>query len=95
MPKIAVYDFLTFFFYTSDWVMGEPPHLHVSNTKGRGGRIRFAKIWIETAEFSETGTLNRKEQNLVKRLVEANKDLFLKAWDDISNKRDFKTIELK
>lgn len=95
MPKIAVYNFLTFFFYTADWTTGEPPHLHVSNTKGRGGKIRFAKIWIETAEFSEIGTLNRKELNLVKKLVETNRDLFLKAWDDISNKRDVKIIELK
>lgn len=33
MPKIAIYEFLTFFIYSFD-VFREPPHLHIVKEKG-------------------------------------------------------------
>ena len=32
MPKIAIYKYLKFYFFTADWFGSEPSHLHVSNT---------------------------------------------------------------
>ncbi len=77
MPKIAVYEFLTFFAVMYDITGNEPPHLHVYKTKRVG---EYAKIWLETASFVETGPLTLKEQKLVIRLIEANRDKLLDAY---------------
>ena len=78
MPKIAVYEFLTFFAVTFDVTGNEPPHRHVYNTKNAGGQ--YAKIWLNTAEFAEIGPLTAKEQKLVVRLVETNREKLLEAY---------------
>ena len=78
MPKIAVYEFLTFFAVMFNVAGNEPPHLHVYTTKKAGGQ--YAKVWIETVEFAETGALTAKEQKLVIRLVEKNREKLLSAY---------------
>lgn len=60
MPKIAVFEFLTFYIYSFD--ISERSHLHV--IKDKKGYSVNAKIWIEDAEFLHTGDLNEREQTL-------------------------------
>lgn len=67
MPKIAVYNYLTFFIVMFD-TMGEPPHLHV--TKSKGGYATAAKIWLKSLEFAKNGDLTQAELTLVRKLVE-------------------------
>ncbi|TDE18312.1 DUF4160 domain-containing protein [Dyadobacter psychrotolerans] len=80
MPKIAIYKYLTFYFFTADWFGSEPPYLHVSNTKRRG---KSAKIWMETMEFSDIGDLNQQDLNLVQKLVATNQNRLLKYWESV------------
>lgn len=61
MPKIAVYEYLTFFAVMFDIIENEPPHLHVYKTK-KASR-KYAKIWLNTLEFAETGSLITKERS--------------------------------
>ncbi len=92
MPKIAIYEYLTFFVVMYD-ILNEPPHLHVYSSKSHSQNS--AKIWIESGEFATLGKLSNKDQNLVKKLVEQNRSELLSAWNDILDGHKHKTIKLK
>ena len=92
MPKIAVYDYLTFFVVMFD-ILNEPPHLHVYSSKSHSQKS--AKIWIQTSEFATSGQLSNKDQNLVKKLVDQNRDELLNVWNDILAGQKRKPIKLK
>lgn len=66
MPKLAIYKALVFFLYVYD--LSERMHVHVSNTKSRKGKS--AKIWLDTLEVFETGSLTPKEINTAVKLLE-------------------------
>ncbi|GAB2585794.1 DUF4160 domain-containing protein [Spirosoma areae] len=85
MPKIAVYEFLTFFAVMFDITGNEPPHLHVYKTK-KASR-QYAKIWLETAQFAETGPLTLKEQKLVIKLIESNRSKLLDAYRKVGTEK--------
>jgi hypothetical protein len=91
MPKIAVYKFLTFFIVSFDTIR-EPYHLHV--VKEKGGRTYAAKIWLDSLEFAETGNLTEGEQNIVRKLVEQNKNKLKALFDKAKECKKFKTIDL-
>ena len=65
MPKIAVYKNLVFFLYAYD--LAERAHLHVSNNKR--GRKRSAKIWLDTLEVFQNGSLSEKELRECQRIL--------------------------
>lgn len=92
MPKIATYQFLTFFIYIYD-VFNEPPHLHI--TKQKGNYNRPCKIWLETLEIAEVGDFTEKELNLIEKLVKKNKEILIKAFTDTRNGERNKAIKLK
>lgn len=69
MPKLAIYNALVFFLYAYD--LSERMHVHVSNTKSRKGQS--AKIWLDTLEVFETGSLTPKEINTALRLLKQYK----------------------
>ncbi|RCR68778.1 DUF4160 domain-containing protein [Larkinella punicea] len=66
MPKLAIYKTLVFFLYAYD--LSERMHVHVSNTKSRKGKS--AKIWLDTLEVFEQGSLTSKEINTEVKLLE-------------------------
>lgn len=70
MPKVAIYGNLVFYIFAYDLV--ERMHVHVSNTKSRSGRS--AKIWLDTLEIFETGSLTAKEISTALKLLEKHKD---------------------
>ena len=92
MPKIAIYKFLTFFIFAYD-ALNEPPHLHV--VKEKGNRQRSAKIWLESFEVTEVGTLNDRELNLAINLVKSNQKILIEAFNKIKNGEKTNTIKLK
>jgi hypothetical protein len=92
MPKIAVYKFLTFFIYAFD-ALNEPPHLHI--VKEKGNRQRSAKIWLDTFEVTESGTLNDKELNLAIGLIKKNQALLIESFKKVKNSEKITTLKLK
>jgi hypothetical protein len=92
MPKIAVYKFLTFFIYAFD-ALNEPPHLHI--VKEKGNRQRSAKIWLDTFEVTESGTLNEKELNLAIGLIKKNQALLIESFKKVKNSEKITTLKLK
>jgi len=92
MPKIAVYKFLTFFIYVFD-ALNEPPHLHI--VKEKGNRQRSAKIWLDTFEVTESGTLNEKELNLAIGLIKKNQALLIESFKKVKNGEKITTLKLK
>ena len=92
MPKIAVYKFLTFYIFAYD-AMNEPPHLHVA--KEKGNRQRSAKIWIETLEVAEKGSLTKEELKQAIRLIEENQELLIDAFNKVKSGKKVTTIILK
>jgi hypothetical protein len=92
MPKIAVYKFLTFFIYAFD-ALNERPHLHI--VKEKGNRQRSAKIWLDTFEITESGTLNEKELNLDIGLIKKNQSLLVDSFKKVKNGEKITTLKLK
>jgi hypothetical protein len=92
VPKIAIYKFLTFFIFAYD-ALNEPPHLHV--VKEKGNRQRSAKIWLETFNIAETGTLNEKELNQAISLIKKNQIILIDAFNKVKNGQKITTIKLK
>lgn len=70
MPKLAVYGHLVFFIYAYD--LSERLHVHISNTKSRTGNP--AKIWLDTLEVFETGSLTKKEIKTAINLLSTYKE---------------------
>jgi len=92
MPKIAVYKFLTFYIFAFD-ALNEPPHLHVA--KEKGNRQRSAKIWLETIEVAEKGSLTTEELKQALRLIKENQELLIGAFNKVKSGKKVTTIKLK
>ena len=92
MPKIAIYKYLTFFIFAYD-ALNEPPHLHI--VKEKGNRQRSAKIWLESFEVAEKGTLNEKEINQTINLIKANQKTLIQSFNKVKYGHKISTIKLK
>ncbi len=92
MPKIAVWKFLTFFIFAYD-ALNEPPHLHIA--KEKGSRQRSAKIWLESLEIAEKGSLKEKELNEALRIMKENQAALLDLFEKVKNGEKIKTLKLK
>ena len=92
MPKIAVWKFLTFFIFAYD-ALNEPPHLHIA--KEKGSRQRSAKIWLESLEIAENGSLKEKELNEALRIMKENQAALLDLFEKVKNGEKIKTLKLK
>ncbi|HRQ42484.1 MAG TPA: DUF4160 domain-containing protein [Chloroflexota bacterium] len=77
MPTSLRFGPYRFFFYSGDWV--EPPHVHVR-------RERFtAKFWLTPVRLQRSGGFSRQEINHIQRLVEENREILLREWDEHFN----------
>lgn len=90
MPKIAIYKYLTFFFFTYD--LQERMHIHISNDKDF---TNYSKIWLDTYEIAEKGKLTEKDLNLCIRLLKKNSQMIIESIENFRNLRKSKVIELK
>ena len=92
MPKIAIYKFLTFFIFSYD-AMKEKPHLHIA--KEKGNRQRSAKIWLESVEVEDKGSLTDKDLNLVIKLIKNNQPLLMDNFNKVKKGKKITTLKLK
>ena len=92
MPKIAIYKFLTFFIYSFD-VFREPPHLHI--VKEKGMRQKSAKIWLNTMEIAEKGTLTDSDINLALKVIKLHQVELLESFEKHKQGKKVKTIKFK
>ncbi|WP_298361017.1 DUF4160 domain-containing protein [Runella sp.] len=82
MPKIIIYRFLQFFFYSYD--LQERLHLHV--IRGKKGYQRAAKIWIENGiEAFEQGELTNSEINTALEVIKGNLPQILEHIERFKN----------
>lgn len=92
MPKIAIYKAFTFLIVMFD-TFGEPPHLHIAKTKSK--KTKFAKIWLESLEFSEVADFTNKELNLIQKIVSENQPDLLNLFEKAKNGEKFKPLIIK
>jgi len=74
MPTIANIGPYRFFFYSSD--RDEPPHIHVERERNK------AKFWLDPVRLQYSKGFSQSEINRVQRLVEENRERFLRRWDE-------------
>ncbi len=91
MPKLAVYGNLVFYIFAYDLV--ERMHVHVSNTKSRSGRS--AKIWLDTLDVFERGSLTEKEISTALKLLVRHKDSIETSIRTFSINGEVKTLYLR
>jgi hypothetical protein len=91
MPKIAFYKYLTFFIVSFD-TLREPPHLHIARERGK--RTYSAKIWLNTLEFSDKGSLSNEELTLVRKLVSKYQPELLSLFEKAKNGKRFEPLKL-
>jgi hypothetical protein len=77
MPTILQVGPYRFFFYASDRV--EPPHVHVERDDNK------AKYWLDPVRLQNSGGFARQEINRIQKLVEQNRERFLRSWDEYFN----------
>lgn len=66
-----------FFFFSGD--CKEPAHIHVE-------RDRFvAKFWLSPVRMQESGGFSRREINGIQRIVEQNRQDFMRSWNEHCN----------
>jgi hypothetical protein len=63
-----------FFFFSNKG--REPPHVHVKASENQ------AKFWLDPVELAVNYGFNHRELNLIRQIVEANRDDLLEAWHE-------------
>ena len=91
MPKLAVYGNLVFYIFAYDLV--ERMHVHVSNTKSRSGKP--AKIWLDTLELFEAGSLSTKEISIALKLLGKYKEDLQRLINIFAVEGTVKTLHLR
>lgn len=79
MPVIFRHKGFAFFFVMFD--LNEPVHVHV-----RHGR-KEAKYWLQPLELAWNRGYRSHELNDIERIIEANRALILRYWEEELNKR--------
>ena len=74
MPTVLRVEGFRFFFFSNEG--HEPPHIHVESG------ACAAKYWLEPVALVYSHGYNSGQLRRLRRLVEGNKELFQKAWND-------------
>jgi hypothetical protein len=77
MPTVLRLRTYRFFFYAGD--ADEPPHVHVERDTDK------AKFWLDPVRLQNSGGFGRTEINRIQRLVEENREDFLRSWNEFFN----------
>lgn len=91
MPKLAVYGNLVFYIFAYDLL--ERMHVHISNTKSRSGQS--AKIWLDTLDVSEQGSLTKKEISTAIKLLTKHKESIARSINSFAIDGEIKTLHLR
>ena len=74
MPSVPIQGPYRCFFYSGDG--GEPPHIHIEREQ------MTAKFWLSPVRLQSSGGFSRGEINRIQRLVEENREYFLRSWNE-------------
>jgi len=74
MPTVSIIGPYRFFFYAGD--RNEPAHIHVERESN------LAKFWLDPLRLQSSRGFNRREINRIWRIVEENRELFMRNWDE-------------
>ena len=74
MPTVLTFRGHRFFFYSNE--NKEPPHIHVENAEN------YAKFWLDPVKVVDWSGYNAPEIRELQKLIEANRTLMLKEWND-------------
>ena len=91
MPKLAVYGNLVFYIFAYDLI--ERMHVHVSNTKSRSGRS--AKIWLDSLDVFERGSLSEKEISTALKLLAKHEGTIEESIRTFAINGEVKTVHLR
>jgi len=92
MPKIAIYKYFTFFIFSYD-ALNEPAHLHIA--KEKGNRQRSAKIWLNSLEIADKGSLSKIDLNKVLNLIKDNQQALIDSFNKVKQGKKITTINFK
>jgi hypothetical protein len=77
VPTVHRFGPYRFFFYSHEnQVTNEPPHIHVRSAQGS------AKFWLDPVGRHEHRAYTPREVERIRRIVEANREIFLRRWHD-------------
>jgi hypothetical protein len=77
MPTVFRSGPYRFFFFAGD--RDEPPHVHVERENNR------AKFWLDPVGMQNSGGFSGIELSRISALINENRDLLLRAWDEYFN----------
>ncbi len=77
MPTVLRLGPYRFFFYAGD--ADEPPHVHVERDTDK------AKFWLDPVRLQNSGGFGRTEINRIQKIVEENREDFLRRWNEFFN----------
>ena len=91
MPKLAIYKNLIFYIVMFD--LTERYHVHVANNKT--GRNTTAKIWLDTLELFEQGSLTEKEITTALKFCSTYNKSLIEQIEKIRAGEKTKTLKIK
>jgi len=74
MPTVLRVGQFRFFFYAEEGQ--EPPHVHIESAEKR------AKFWLTPIDETWNDGFRSGEMKSIERIITANVDLLLEAWND-------------
>jgi hypothetical protein len=74
MPTVLRVAGFRFFFYSGD--RGEPAHVHAEKDD------QTAKFWLDPVRMHGSGGFNRDEIRRIQKIVEENRESFLRSWNE-------------
>ena len=74
MPTVLISGSYRFFFYSGD--RDELPHIHVERERNK------AKFWLDPVRLQYSRGFSQSEINRIQRLVEENRERFLRRWNE-------------
>lgn len=77
MPTVLRVGPYRFFFYAGD--RDEPPHVHIERDN------HVAKFWLDPVRLQTVGGFPRSDLRRIQTLVEDNRDLLLRSWNEYFN----------
>ncbi len=79
MPTIYRVKGYRFFFFSNE--IGELPHIHIESAEN------YAKFWLDTIDIARNIGYNERELNAIRKIIEQQRDFFMRSWNDYFNKR--------
>ena len=77
MPTVLRKGPYRLFFYAGD--RDEPPHVHIERDK------KIAKFWLDPVRLQNSGGFSRTELNRIQKLVDENREVLLRSWNEYFN----------